>query len=91
MKNLTEVIVENVRSGKEFTKKDVLLEAGYSEHVANSPSNVLNSKPFREILETELPKNTLTEIHRDLTKHKKLAQLDFPADMEDEDIKKIIV
>jgi hypothetical protein len=90
MKKATEIVVENIRNGTKIVQKDILLEAGYSEATAISPGNVFNAKPFREILEMELPKKKLAEVHTDLIGYGKFSQLDFPMDLENDEIREIL-
>ena len=55
------MLSENIRSGNVKPIGQVLLDAGYSQSVANSPTRVTHTKGFQELLEEYLPDNLLLD------------------------------
>lgn len=78
-------VVENL--GNDYPKPlgEILLESGYSKNVADTPSNVTESKGFQDLLEEYLPDNKLTEVHKSLLGSTKLDHMIFPLGPENED------
>lgn len=55
-RRLANNVVEAIRSGKDYTNRELLIKSGYSEVKANSPSNVVERQGFQ----VELAKLGLT-------------------------------
>jgi len=47
------------------TKKEAMVEAGYSERTARAPTKVTNSRGWEQLMEEYLPDDLLAEIHND--------------------------
>lgn len=67
------------------TLKAVLLEAGYSPNTAHTPSKVIQSRGFQELLEEVMPDNELTTVHLSLLRSTKLDHMTFPLGPKGED------
>jgi len=64
-------IAENLKSDKPIYKGKVLEKVGYSAGIAKSPSRVLESKGFKEILDKLLPNDRLAKKHKQLLEDEK--------------------
>lgn len=86
-----ELMQEKGDLGVKSTKKDLLLEAGYSENTARKPAQVFGSASFREVFEGVVPDKTLVEVHKDLFGAVESKEKRFPLDTEDTEIERIVV
>jgi len=84
-KKAVEKIIEN--SGN---VSKAMREVGYSPITAINPSNLTNSKGFKELMEKNLPDNLLTKKHKALLNSKRIEHLVFPTKTEDKEIKKLL-
>lgn len=85
-----EIMQEKGEKGEEITKQDLLLEAGYSEYTARKPAQVFGSASFRALLDEIMPPEKLAEKHKELLDMRELKTIEFPSDMEDQDIADIL-
>lgn len=80
-----EKVSENLGSDQPKPLGELLLESGYSKTVAETPSNVTESKGFQELLEQYLPDDKLAATHKTLLKSQKLDHMVFPLGPKGED------
>lgn len=85
-----EIIQEIGEKGEKLTKQELLLEAGYSEHTARKPSQVFGSASFQKFFKEIMPDEKLATKHRELLETRELKTMDFPPDIEDEEIARIL-
>jgi hypothetical protein len=64
-----------------------ILDAGYSQEVADNPQKITESKTFLEVLEDSLPDEKLSKAHEELLEQKRIEYFVFPKKMDDEEIK----
>jgi hypothetical protein len=79
-----------VRKGTKMTKKQAMIDAGYSESYATSGGHK-KKKSWNQLLEESLPDEFLVKKHRELLLSKELAYFIFPKSMDDEEIEEKMV
>lgn len=55
-----------------------ILDAGYSKSYAKTPSKIVESKTFLEVLEESMPDDELTQKHRELLNSTRVDHMTFP-------------
>lgn len=65
-KKLITLISENISKKGKKTMGQLLIEAGYSKSVSESPQRVTESKSWKDLLEEYLPDNDLMVAHKKL-------------------------
>lgn len=75
---LQKLLEENVGLDKPKTMGEMLLEAGYSESVADTPSKVTKGKSWQELMDQYLPDDKLAEVHQGLLNSTKIEHMVFP-------------
>lgn len=83
-------LVANREGNEKVTMAKILLEAGYSPEYARSPSKLLKSKNFQELLNENLPDDLLTKVHNDALEAKNVDSFVFPLALENDEIKELI-
>ena len=77
---------ENAVKGLGKTKKEIAMEAGYSEATALSVDKLENSKTMAELIRERMPDDKTVDLLDELTNTRKLDFKIFPAGYEDEQI-----
>lgn len=54
------------KGGKPPSKKSILIEAGFSENTAKTPSKVFNTKSFKDLLDEYIPEDKILKTVGDL-------------------------
>lgn len=72
------------------TKGQAMLEAGYSEVVAASPTKVTESLGWKQLLDEYLPEDELAKHHKQLLNLTKIEHMVFPMATTDDEIKELI-
>ncbi len=80
-------VVEN--RGKVSVSK-AMKEAGFSDAYAKNPQQLIRTKTWQEIMETEFKDADIAKIHKKLLHAKGFTSRSFPKEMEDEDIEEIV-
>ncbi len=65
-KKAAKMFAEQIKEGRIPQKKEILLAAGYSPLVAQSPQGVIGKASFQELLDRYLPEEFLLDKHKDL-------------------------
>jgi hypothetical protein len=81
---------ENIGSNNIKPLGTVLIEAGYSKTVSETPNLVLKSKGFQELLDDYLPDADLITTHKKLLETKRIDHLVFPVAITDEEITELV-
>jgi len=89
VKILSEVIRKS-KGQKGVTMGKILREAGYSESTAESPSQVTESKGFREMFDILIPDSKLAEKHDELLNAVEIDSYRMDAKLSDEEIEKMV-
>jgi hypothetical protein len=86
-KKLIEVIKNKVETGQEIpSKKQLLIEAGYSAKTAINPADVFDRKGFQKQLEEVIPDALLLLKHQELLASKELKRRFFEDSFTDKEI-----
>lgn len=67
--------------------RKAILDAGYSQEMANNPQKITESRTFLQVLEEFLPDDILTKNHKELLEQKRIEYFVFSKKMSDEEIK----
>lgn len=59
-------MVEALENGRYTTMKQILMEAGYSENVAEQPTKVTRTATWQELMDEYLPEDKVASTHADL-------------------------
>lgn len=84
------IVNEKVRKGEEIKKWEILLQAWYSSNISKQPSRVFDNRAFRDILDAELPAETLAQSHARFMKRLYPSQMQFEMTMPDTIIQEMI-
>lgn len=76
---------KKVRKGAKVTKKQAMIDAGYSESYASS-GNLRKKKTWQQLMDIYLPEDLLATRHNELLNFKKLDYMLFNPEIKDEDI-----
>lgn len=92
-KKLAEEIAKNLKGGLGKTRKtmgQIMLDAGYSKNVSETPSLVIKKKGFADLLQEYFPDDTILKLHKNLASSVIMDQFEFPLSVDDKTIKKEI-
>lgn len=88
VKKAAKLKIENLGNPQK-TDGEILQEAGYSKSVSESPSGVMESKAFKDLVDTALPDTVLLDYHKKLLNDRKVDHMVFPKAVTDEEINEL--
>lgn len=78
------LVIENMMKG--MTRKDAMLEAGYSESYAHT-GLISQTEEWKELIEQHLPEDLLTHVHQDLLVSSNIGKIPFGYNTSDAEIR----
>ena len=83
-------IVGKVKGQKHISLGRLLRESGYSYQASRTPSRIVGTKSFQELLEKYLPDKDISKVHKGLLNASKIDHIVFPLSMSDKEMKKVV-
>lgn len=88
-KDKQKLVAKNIVANRGNLKQG-MIDAGYSESYARNSQQFKWSKSWEELMDEYLPNEMVTSKHHELINAKKIATLDFPANIKDSEIISIL-
>ena len=83
-------VLRNSKNQKGITIQKILKEAGYSDYMAISSTQVTRSKGFQSLLDKYLPEDKVYRVHSELIESKKMDSYKLDAKLTDKEIEQMV-